>query len=285
MPADWNNQDLFEIETISGFQKGNEIMQQKTKNYKLWMDAAMLAGEIMLCSGAETYRVEETMKHILSDSGLSVIEIYATPTGITATLDDPSITGITVLKRITARENNLNRIYEVNHVSRQLQEKHITIQEAYLALKKDSRRQYSDFARIIAIVITSGAFTLLLGGSALDSLFAAADGFLVALLMHFLVFLEVNQFFKNLILSFFPAFFSVLWVKCFFFLPQYDFIIVGAIMPLLPGVAITNAIRDTLSGDYSAGISRAVEAFVVAAAIAIGVGSGISLAEWMFGRM
>lgn len=258
-------------------------MQQNKKNYKLWMDTAMLAGEIMLRSGAETYRVEETMQHIMEDSGLSTIEIYATPTGITATLDDPSIAEITVLKRITARENNLNRIYEVNHISRQLQEKNITIQEAYLTLNIDSKKQYSNLARVIAIVLTSGAFTLLLGGSVLDSLFAALDGIFVALLLRFFMFLEVNQFFKNLILSFVLALFSVIFVKWLPLLQQYDFIIVGAMMPLLPGVAITNAIRDTLSGDYSAGISRAVEAFVVAAAIAIGVGSGISAAEWMFG--
>ena len=35
-------------------------------DHKLVMDTAVLAGEILLKSGAETYRVEDTMKHILN---------------------------------------------------------------------------------------------------------------------------------------------------------------------------------------------------------------------------
>jgi uncharacterized membrane protein YjjP (DUF1212 family) len=48
-------------------------------------------------------------------------------------------------------------------------------------------------------------------------------------------------------------------------------------MPLVPGVAITNAIRDTLNGDYVSGAARAVEAFIKALAIALGVGLGLML--------
>ena len=42
-----------------------------------------------------------------------------------------------------------------------------------------------------------------------------------------------------------------------------DPIIIGSIMPLVPGVAITNAIRDTIQGDLVAGNSRATEAFLI----------------------
>ena len=56
-----------------------------------------------------------------------------------------------------------------------------------------------------------------------------------------------------------------------------DVVISGSILPLLPGVAITNAIRDTLQGDYMSGGARAVEAFVMAASIAIGIGCGLAL--------
>ena len=56
-----------------------------------------------------------------------------------------------------------------------------------------------------------------------------------------------------------------------------DTVIISGIMPLVPGVAITNAIRDTLRGDYISGGARALEAFVTAAAVAIGVGVGIGL--------
>ena len=48
-------------------------------------------------------------------------------------------------------------------------------------------------------------------------------------------------------------------------------------MPLVPGVAITNAVRDTLLGDYISGAARILEAFLIAAAVALGVGTGMAL--------
>ena len=53
---------------------------------------------------------------------------------------------------------------------------------------------------------------------------------------------------------------------------SFDKIIIGSIMGLVPGVAITNAIRDTMSGDYLSGLSRGMEAVFSAIAIALGVG-------------
>ncbi|MDY2735580.1 threonine/serine exporter family protein, partial [Intestinibacter sp.] len=50
-------------------------------------------------------------------------------------------------------------------------------------------------------------------------------------------------------------------------------LIVGSIMPLLPGVAFVKGLRDLISGDLVSGVSRVFEAFLIAAAIAIGVGS------------
>lgn len=62
-----------------------------------------------------------------------------------------------------------------------------------------------------------------------------------------------------------------------------DKIIIGSIMLLVPGIAITNAIRDTIAGDLLAGVSRALEAFLIAIAIAIGTGSIIKIWTMLFG--
>ena len=62
-----------------------------------------------------------------------------------------------------------------------------------------------------------------------------------------------------------------------------DIVIVSAIMPIVPGVAITNAIRDTLQGDYLSGCARILEAFLKAASIALGVGLGMSLFDMLIG--
>lgn len=54
-------------------------------------------------------------------------------------------------------------------------------------------------------------------------------------------------------------------------------VIVGSIMPLLPGVALTNGIRDFISGDLISGVSRVSEALLTAIAIAVGIGSALKL--------
>ena len=50
-----------------------------------------------------------------------------------------------------------------------------------------------------------------------------------------------------------------------------DTVVIGSIMPLVPGVAITNAVRDTLQGDYISGCARILEAFLKAIALGVGV--------------
>ena len=59
--------------------------------YRLIHDIALLAGEIMLQNGAETYRVEDTITRILSISGFARTEAFVTITGIFVTLEDPAL--------------------------------------------------------------------------------------------------------------------------------------------------------------------------------------------------
>ncbi len=49
-------------------------------------------------------------------------------------------------------------------------------------------------------------------------------------------------------------------------------LIVGSIMPLLPGVSFIKGVRDLISGDLISGVARAFDAGMTAIAIASGVG-------------
>ena len=51
-----------------------------------------------------------------------------------------------------------------------------------------------------------------------------------------------------------------------------DRIIIGSIIPLVPGVAFTNAIRDIADENYIAGTVRMIDALLVFFCIAMGVG-------------
>ena len=52
-------------------------------------------------------------------------------------------------------------------------------------------------------------------------------------------------------------------------------IIIGVLMTLVPGIAITNSMRDFLAKDYLSGFLRLTEALVTATAIAVGVAAAI----------
>ncbi|WP_246240399.1 threonine/serine exporter family protein [Anaerocolumna sedimenticola] len=253
-------------------------------NYKLLVDTAMLTGEIMLLGGAETYRVEDTMCRILKISGLEKTETFVTPTGIFLTLGDSNIDSITVVKRVDNRITNISHIYEANNVSRKLCDGKITLEEAYESLKNiKNKKQYSSTVNYLCTMIAALSFTILLGGDWLNSIIAGLNGGLIVLILIISKNLRVNTFIKNLVSSILIAFNSMFFLHNLGLAIQLDALIGGSVMPLLPGVAITNAIRDTLQGDYMSGGARAIEAFVSATSTAAGIGIGIAFYSFIAG--
>ncbi len=255
-------------------------------NDKLLVETAVLAGEIMLISGAEIFRVENTIDHILRRAGRETSEAIVFSTGIFASLNDPSIEAITVARRVTGRSTNLNRVYLVNDVSRKLCEDRITVEEAYRKLKEiRTTMQYSRWLKDAGIVGVSVFFTLLLGGGGRDFLAAAITGAVLAVAMEVSSRLKLNDFCMNGISAFLIAFTALSVEKLLLPGIRSDIIIIGAIMPLVPGVIFTTAIRDTLNGDYASGTARMMEAVVIALSVAAGVGAGIRLFQFMGGQL
>lgn len=244
-------------------------------NYKELFKTAMLAGEIMAQSGAETYRVEDTMIRILKSSKLSSVEVYATTTGIVATLSDPSIEPITGVKRITNRSNNLSRINDVNQISRNICDGIIDVEEACRELEAiRNSRIYSGPIIAIATIISMGGFVGIFGGSLMDCFLAGINGIFIVIIGKLADKRIGSAFIIDMAKSFVLAFITMIFAK-YIDSSNRNLIIIGSIMPLVPGIPITNAIRDTLQGDYSSGTARAVEAFVISLGIAVGVGLGI----------
>ena len=253
-------------------------------NDKLLVETAVLAGEIMLVSGAEIYRVENTIDHILRKAGRDTAEAIVFSTGIFASLNDPSIEAITVARRVTGRATNLNRVYLVNDVSRSLCEDRMTVEEAYGRLKEIRNAvQYGKRLKDIGVMGVAVFFTLLLGGKWRDCLAAAVTGIFLAVAMEISVRIRLNDFCVNGVCAFLIAASTLFMERWFMQGIKSDIIIIGAIMPLLPGVIFTTAIRDTLNGDYASGTARMMEAVVIALAVAAGVGAGMGLFQWLTG--
>lgn len=248
-------------------------------DYKLLMKAAVLAGEIMLKSGAEAYRAEDTIMHMLKTSGAETVESYVVMTGIVATIDNPDMEALTVVKRVGGGSTNLNNIAQVNEVSRQLCAGNITVEEAYTTLKQIKGSQYSRLLYTLATIGICIGFVPFFGGGLLEVLAAVVVGLMAGLTTTACKVVRLkNGFLENLLYSFVAAFVAI-YIKGLFPEMDMDIVIISSIMPVVPGVAITNAIRDIMEGDYLSGMARVLSAFMTAVSIAVGVACAMGLSQ------
>ena len=253
-------------------------------DYMLLAETALLAGEIMLVSGAEIYRVEDTVGRMLGTSGLERAEVFVVKTGIIITLSDPQIKPISLVRRVPEKSTNLGNISETNEISRQFCGGSISLEEAYERIQAiRGKQRYPRWFLNLCMILTTGFFCIILGGSAADCLLSLMNGVFIVLWTEALGKLQAKSFFLNLMGPLFIALFSTVAAGIGSPYVNAEPMIAGSIMPLLPGVAITNAIRDTLQGDYVSGGARIIEAFVVALAIAVGIGVGLALGGLVMG--
>lgn len=245
-------------------------------NPQLCLETAVLAGEILTRSGAETYRVEETMRYILSVSDSDMAEAFALPTGVFASIAVLGTQAITLVKRIDHRGINLSSIAQVNDISRELKANQITMEEAYARLKQIKRKEYSRRVHHLSTVMLIFGFVLLLNGTMMDAMFSLINGFFLILIFEGAKRIDSNPFITTLCAAAIVTM-GAIGLRILVPVINADVITIASMMPLVPGTAITNAIRDTLQGDYMSGSARALEAVVIAVSIAIGVALGLSV--------
>lgn len=248
------------------------------ENYsKKLADTAILAGQIMLECNAESYRVEDTMNFILKSSGYKTCEAYAMATAIFVTIDDPTIPNITIVKRVKFNRTNLNKISEVNNISRQLASNNIDLDTAYNNLNDLKAEKHNPTSKYIGLMIMSGSFTGIFNGGLIEILVATIAAGILPLVDIIDNKLNLGFFISN-ILSLVPIVALIVMTKNYLFYNlNAGIAIIGVIMPFVPGTAITNAIRDTFRGDYISGGARFLESFAVALSVAISVALGLIL--------
>ena len=245
-------------------------------DYKLLANTAMLAGEIMLCSGAETYRVEDTMYHILKTSNIETTQVIAMMTGLVVTLNDPRFEQpVTMMRRVSERSTNVSNIVKVNDISRRYCEGKISLEEAYEELKHAKGKQYNRLLYNLATIGIAVGFAMMFGGSLHDIIAAAVVGAVLAGVMTIGKIAKLSSVLVHVLSGLGIAMLTVLIQRVLFADLSVNIVIASSIMPIVPGVAITNAIRDTIQGDYLSGCARILEAFLVAMAIAVGAGLGL----------
>ena len=233
------------------------------------LTTANLIGKILLTSGAETYRVEETISLVCKRFGLKS-ESFVTMTCVLTSAKKSNGEIITEVNRIYTISNNLDKIDRIHKIILNINNYTLeTLQKEINILQ--TQTIYKNRTIFISYSLAAAFFAPLFGGDFYDAIIAALGGVIVFYMTKFANILKVNNFFINTLGGFLITIFSILATKIGFLTsPSYSAI--GILMLLVPGLALTNAIRDLINGDLIAGTSRTMEACLVGSALAIGTG-------------
>ena len=168
---------------------------EESKQINQVIDVLMLAGTLLIESGSEIHRVEDTMIRIAHSQGIVDCNVLAMPVAIFFSIENANVTR---MKRILRTNYNIEKVCDVNQISRQL---------------------------------VSGAFVF---------------GFL-----------------------------AHIWTRYSGFPSNTDLIIAGCVMPFVPGIAMTNAVRDLMNYHLNSGMSKLFETLLIT--LALGAGTTVAL--------
>lgn len=239
-------------------------------NSEQLLTCALDIGEQMLISGAEIGRVEDSVRLICSAYGCVRTDVFTITSSIVVSIEDDNRKFYTQTRRITGTKTNLHRLDQLNNLSREICRERPTYSYVQTKLQTIGKAgTYPLWLQILSSAMIGGAFAVFFGGCLTDGLVAAPLGALMCLTTNLLQKVRMNQIFVNVVAAFILSAAAIAAVQ--FGLGQdANKIIIGNIMLLIPGIALTNSIRDMISGDIMSGMLRFFDAILVAAAIAAG---------------
>ncbi len=245
------------------------------------LELSFQMGEILLRNGAEISRVQETMERVAQAYHVEKFNVYVLTNAIFAIGMERDRERSVELKHVPGTTTHLGRISAVNQLSREIAQGERTVEEAFEALEKIRKIPYSPLPlATLACGVGSACFSYLFGGDAFDALTAFFCGLVLELYLHLADRHQMTKFLTNLSAS---ALVTLCGAGLFALGVGHslDMIIIGSIIRLVPGVALTTSIRDFFHSDYLSGTIRMFDALLVGGCIAIGVGvvvKGLSLA-------
>lgn len=225
----------------------------------------------LLYNGAEVYRVEDSINRICkSFENIKAVNTFALSNMVIISFVYNG-TNYTSMRRLNDSGKNLEKIALLNDLSRNIVSGKVDIDEAFKELKSiKNRNSYSNIATVLLITLSAPFLAFIFGGT-LSDFIPASMAMLVE--MVFLLYVE-----KLKLPSFLTTFLSACAVALFTMtmskvvhIENVSSIMIAGIVPLFPGIQITNSMRDILSGDILSGIIGIMSAIFTAVSIAVGV--------------
>ena len=233
------------------------------------VDMAMHAGRILLKNGGEIFRVEETIKRICGRFHVNHVDIFSMSHGIFVSAENENGEAYTKVNHVPLSSSHLGIVAEVNELSREISAGRVKLEEAEERLEKIEK-------------IPPKKRWL---GSSVPEAVAA---FLIGFLSYVWVLFAGKHNLSKIIVNIVGGVIMTVLALAFMHIPflpilKLDGMMVGAIMPMIPGVAFVNAIRDIADTDFLSGLVRMIDALLVFVYIAIGVGVTLSIYNTMMG--
>ena len=240
-------------------------------DYNKLLDMVSEMGYRLMKSGAEIYRVEESIQRLLQAYGAPRGEVFAIPNCLMVSLTSPDGRPVTQIRRMPTHGTDIYLLEKYNGLCRRLCRETPAFEEALEQMEAITRTH-----------LGCGMFSLFYGGTPADGLCGGLCGMVIGLCVALMVRLGANLFFRTIAGGAVSALAAVALTRLGVGQNQ-DLIIIGALMALVPGIAMTNAMRDIMAGDMVAGISKAAEALLIGAAIALGTALALGLARMVTG--
>ena len=252
-------------------------------DHNVLLDLATDLGYELAMSGAETFRVEDTINRVMAAYGVEA-ESFAIPNYLVVSILKEDGTPVTRMRRIGYHGNDLDSVEMFSGLSRAICNRKPDPKEGlgWLDMVRGMRRQYSMPMQLVGDLLGAFGFALFFGGNWLDAICAGLCGILVGVVNKITDNLKTNQFFRTIICSFLMAMLAF-GLGAAGIAQNPDAVTIGALMILVPGLLFTNAMRDIIYGDTNSGINRIVQVLLVAAAIALGTACAWNAARILWG--
>ncbi|MCR5709969.1 MAG: threonine/serine exporter family protein [Bacteroidales bacterium] len=240
------------------------------------------AGHILLENGAEISRVEETMERIASHYGVDKKSFFVLSNGIFTT---SSFNKYANVEFIPFKGTQLDKVVEVNQLSRDIVSGKYDLPEARRKLQEiRTMKPHPHWEQILASALGSAGFAIVFGGGMLDCAASFVCGLLLWIFVLYVTAPYMSKIVGNIVGGFFVTALCIAFHRLGFgrSLPN---MIIGAIIPLIPGVPFVNGVRDVANEDYIAGATRLLDAMLVFFCIAAGVALAFVCDSLFYGEM
>lgn len=225
-------------------------------------------GEKMMASGAAVNRIEDALQRLANAYGAVQMNVMVITASIVVTMELPDGEIITQTRRIKGAGTNFTRLEKVNEVSRRCCESPMAPAELEKALE-EIQGDINPWLLYVGSAVAAGSHAVFFGGTLADGIMAAIVGLFICFQQIRLPYICQNNMVFNLMVSLISGM-GICLITKFVPLLHMDKVMIGDIMLLIPGIAMTNSIRDILIGDTISGIMRLIETLLWAAALALG---------------